>query len=322
MKIHFPFLRPDLEPIDLAKAVTGDANDFADAREVFTSAAIENTDVVVYPYGAHVDSDELRRASELAKGRNLPFACLAWGDRDITQTIPYGRIYCESLDARDRAPCQYAKPGFCADPFAEVGRAPGTRPWTPRPSVGFCGFVSNPLLRTIYRLSGRQRKALGLALRARALRALNRPGVDCHFIRRTFYWAGTTSRFHHNAQGQVSVRREFLDNLLDSDYTLCIRGAGNYSYRFSEALAAGRIPLFVNTRCVLPFENEIDWRKHCVWVEESELPNIAKILLDFHARLNDDQFRALQQANRRLWEERLERLAFYKHAFAPSTLLA
>ena len=35
--------------------------------------------------------------------------------------------------------------------------------------------------------------------------------------------------------------------MLASPYILCVRGAGNYSARFYEALALGRIPVLVNT---------------------------------------------------------------------------
>lgn len=108
-----------------------------------------------------------------------------------------------------------------------------------------------------------------------------------------------------------SVRAAFWSNIFNSDYTLCIRGGGNFSYRFYEVLAAGRIPLFVNTRCVLPFDNEIDWRRHCVWVEEQEMDRIGEIVREFHSRISREEFHALQMANRRLWETRLEPLSFY-----------
>ena len=56
------------------------------------------------------------------------------------------------------------------------------------------------------------------------------------------------------------LRFEFIRNILSSDYTLCFRGSGNYSLRFYETLCLGRIPLFINTDCKLPFEDEINWR--------------------------------------------------------------
>jgi hypothetical protein len=95
-----------------------------------------------------------------------------------------------------------------------------------------------------------------------------------------------------------------------------MRGAGNFSYRFYEVLAAGRIPLLLDTRCVLPFDDEIEWRQHCVWVEEDQHESAGEILKEFHSGVSPDQFRTLQMANRRLWETKLSPLGFLKRALA------
>jgi hypothetical protein len=209
-------------------------------------------------------------------------------------------------------------PGFCCDPLEELGQSLRPRPWGKIPSVGFCGFVSNPFMRGLYRVLGRERKSEGLALRAKALRSLVHPGVKTDFIRRNAYWAGTAGRFHHKPAAQAQPRREFLDNLMGSDYMVCLRGAGNFSFRLYEALAAGRIPLFINTKCVLPFEDQIDWRRHVVWIEQDDMEHAAERLLEFHGSLNDEQFRAVQVSNRRLWEEFLSPLGFFRKALTPT----
>src|SRR5690606_19049993 len=89
------------------------------------------------------------------------------------------------------------------------------------------------------------------------------------------------------------------------DYVLCVRGAGNFSVRFYETLLMGRIPIFVNTDCLLPFEDKINWKKHVVWIEWKERSNIANIVADFHSKLTDKQFEDLQKSNRKLWKEEL-----------------
>ena len=67
----------------------------------------------------------------------------------------------------------------------------------------------------------------------------------------------------------------------------------------------GKIPIFVNTDCLLPLEHEIDWKKHTVWVEWNERNQIAERVFEFHAKLTNEQFKSLQKSNRQLWKEKL-----------------
>lgn len=105
-------------------------------------------------------------------------------------------------------------------------------------------------------------------------------------------------------------RQKFVDNIFNSDYILCLRGTGNYSFRFYETLSAGRIPVFVNTDSVLPLDDIIDWKKYCVWVEENEIERIDQILLDFHNSLNNVEFTEMQVKIRNLWFEWIQDKAF------------
>ncbi len=87
---------------------------------------------------------------------------------------------------------------------------------------------------------------------------------------------------------------------------VCVRGSGNFSVRLYETLAMGRIPVFVNTDCILPFTEAIDWKEHVVWVEADEIDNIGTIVFEFHKTLSKDSFVQLQQRNRSLWESKLQ----------------
>lgn len=115
----------------------------------------------------------------------------------------------------------------------------------------------------------------------------------------------------HNLTLKENNYFKFINNILTSDYTLCVRGNGNYSYRFYETISAGRIPLFVNTDCVLPFEDIIDWRKICVWVEEDEIDRIDQVLLDFHNDLSNDDFEELQFKIRSVWDTWIKPEAYF-----------
>lgn len=255
------------------------------------------------------------RMPAVAEAQRLGKPVLFFNAADDVTPLPahYGVVYRDSMLASRRLPHERTMPAFAKDFFAG-DRQFVLRPKQPKPMVGFCGYVSTPLRRTLYRLQFRQQKVLGLALRSRALAALERdPGVATNIVRRSQFWAGAVGRpSPEQDRAQLKVRDEYLQNIVDSDYTLCARGAGNFSYRFYETLSLGRIPLFVNTDCLLPFDDAIDWRKHCVWVEQHELPRIGEILREFHNRLTDDEFAALQRSNRQLWESYLRPLECYE----------
>ena len=109
------------------------------------------------------------------------------------------------------------------------------------------------------------------------------------------------------------VRKEFYKNIENTDYTLCIRGTGNFSARFYETLALGRIPIFINTDCMLPFNDVIDWKKHVIWIEQREISEIATKIRNFHNGLTQDSFISLQIKNRKLWEEYFSFPGFIKN---------
>lgn len=187
-----------------------------------------------------------------------------------------------------------------------------------KPIVGFCGHASKTW-------NKRGKELLKCALE-NGRRALQRPirkdweplfasayerakllsylkdhqGVQCNFIYRNHYRAG--------AQSEAERRKttlEYYDNLANSDYVLCVRGAGNFSVRLYESLMMGKIPLFVNTDCLLPFPDLIPWKKHMVWVEWKDRHRIGEILLNFHQNISNADFEKLQKENRKLWKQTL-----------------
>jgi hypothetical protein len=66
----------------------------------------------------------------------------------------------------------------------------------------------------------------GIYLRKLAMSYLNAsPRVGTCFIVRDAYFGG-------NPAVKSQVREEYIHNILDSDYVLCVRGGGNFSFRF------------------------------------------------------------------------------------------
>jgi hypothetical protein len=124
--------------------------------------------------------------------------------------------------------------------------------------------------------------------------------VKTNFIYRSKYRAGA-----NDVVSRRATTEEYFRNISESDYVLCLRGGGNFSVRFYEALMMGRIPVLIDTDCFLPFEEHINWDEHIVRVQWENRENGDQILYNFHQRMTNDQFIELQSRNRLLWKEQL-----------------
>ena len=136
-------------------------------------------------------------------------------------------------------------------------------------SIGFCGHAEGIRLRILDEIN-------------------NVVGPNnCNFIiRPTFY--------HNTGRVNINTRREYYANIADNLYTLCVRGAGNFSYRFYEALCMGRIPILIDTDTSLPFEKIIDWSKYIIKINESEIDQLPLLISKCNIHPIDV---------RKLWEE-------------------
>ena len=209
-------------------------------------------------------------------------------------------------------PRDHALPAFPEDLVEEY--YDGTlveRPKRDSPVVGFCGLANAKSLwrqvggQLIYHpvVLARERRVdpspyLGEVLRARAVRLLREHhDIEANFILRS------SKVFFRSAESRdlLEVRDEYVRNLAESDYVLCIRGSGNYSYRLYEAMCMGRIPVVLNTDLVLPCEDEIAWKQLAVWVERDDISSLPDRIREFHSRLSPTEFVELQHSLRRHW---------------------
>ena len=97
-------------------------------------------------------------------------------------------------------------------------------------------------------------------------------------------------------------RQEFVDNLLRNAYALCVRGTDNYSWRFYEALSLGKIPILIDTGCLLPMEDEIGWDNFILRVPAAQLPELPDRLLAWHSSFSPQAFDQLQRDLRSIFE--------------------
>jgi len=291
------------------------------------TSSLERCDYVVAPVHWHErESNEgilqLAQEAERMEKKMIIFFCY-----DSTEPLPVKNavVFRHSLYKSQKQQNEFAMPSFAATHTLqkEVAR----RGKGIKPVVGFCGYlggstkhIKNPLekglkgLREKYLISNirvnRLLQQMGITvsrnqayiLRSQAIRLLEKArSIQTNFLIRDRFCGGS--------------REEYVKNMEDSDYILCMRGAGNFSFRFYETLALGRIPIFINTDCCLPFEEYISWKDYCVWVEEDELDQLENKILEFHERLDERAFKEKQQACYQLWKEWLSPNGFYSNLY-------
>jgi hypothetical protein len=295
------------------------------AQSLFELSPLEEADVVIFPGNLErvFDPRYLNLATELAEKAKLSGKLTAgffWGDcSDKELPISCELVFRNSLYRSHKSPCDFAYPNWTVN-FIETyfnGEVP-VRHKLDKPVVGFCGFIGDSGIKFYAKRSLYQfRKAVGKGfppphytghlLRKKALYNLSKSKlVETNFILRDkMGFVGQASTTHN------SYRTVYVKNMVESDYLFCCRGYGNYSYRFYEILSAGRIPVFLDTDCVLPYDFEIDWKKYCVWLKQEELPIIAEKIAEFHERLSPQEFIDLQHACYRIWKKKLSPEGFF-----------
>jgi hypothetical protein len=221
---------------------------------------------------------------------------------------------------------EFALPPFIADPLRKYYQRDEVflRPYGPEPVIGFCGQANGAVWNAVKEIGStflrNSKTYLGSSneepqqllstsyLRAAVLNSLQQDeGLSTNFILRKKYRAGVKEN-----KDTHQTTLEFYDNLRDSDYVLCVRGAGNFSVRFYEALAMGRIPVLIDTDCALPLEGKINWENHIVRVPYPDRHRAGEKVRQFHHSLTEADFIDLQQANRILWRDKLTLQGFFK----------
>ncbi|CAM3436758.1 exostosin domain-containing protein [Aequorivita lipolytica] len=348
MKLYFPkshynkdhrgLLFPLLKPFIKAEGFT-DAQRIASygvsEKDFEFTELLEEADLVVLTmaWNYYVQTNQIKKATDFVEHcKTLNKKVITFNAGDFGVKIPYfnNLIILRLSGYKSKfTENEYALPAFISDPLKKYYQTDSVfeRPYLSKPVIGFCGQanashfnaakeVINTFLRNIKNLIMRSKEEpqqlLSTSfLRASVLKTLQESyDVETNFIIRKKYRAGvTTNKDSHK------TTLEFYDNLRDSDYVVCVRGAGNFSVRFYETMAMGRIPIFINTDSSLPFDNLIEWKKKVVWVEHKERDQVAKKVKEFNDALSKEDFIDLQLANRKLWEERLTLSGFFKTLF-------
>lgn len=305
----------------------------------FEMVSLEKADLAVLPFSWLIirgNSWRKIKRNKVAKDLALQFAEKAKkagkqvvvffpGDcSDEKIPIKQAIVFRESLYRSKKKDTDFALSGFNED-FVEhyLGGHLPVRQKPVKPTVSFYGYANKPplieaiLKNILYQgvmLAVNRRIGVpaykGHSLRFQALESLSKSAlVDTNFVVRQKNQAFLSLKL--KATKMKQLRLEFLQNIIASDYVLCCRGAGNFSYRLYEALCCGRIPVFIDTDCVLAYDFLVDWKKYFVWVDQSEIPLIAEKVAEFHNSLSPQEFIDLQHECRSLWKKWLSAEGFF-----------
>ncbi|WP_439488460.1 hypothetical protein [Algoriphagus sp.] len=180
-------------------------------------------------------------------------------------------------------------------------------------SMGFCGQATQHLLKTAkdtlnlikLRVQIKRKQSPYLYIpfflaayeRAKLLGFLQKKSLfKTDFIFRKKYKAGANT-----AVDKLQVEKEFFENIAKNLFTVCLRGFGNYSVRFYQTLAMGRIPILIDTDNMLPFENTIDYNYLIVRVPFSDRYNIDNYISAFLESKSPEDLIRIQESCRDLW---------------------
>ena len=231
---------------------------------------------------------------------------------------------------RRRHPLTFAIPSFTREHVEEFGEA-GPYPLPNAldvPTVGFCGLARNPSPRAYASMTVRNVRLHayhGLTPAGRVLRykargnsplfrgAILRRLAASPLLKTRFLYRDGTMSFAASDEARTRMRREFVDNMLNSEYAVCIRGNGNFSIRFYEALAAGRIPLHISTDDVLPYDFSVDWTKHIISVAADDIDSAPQLVFDHHFVSSHEDRVIRAKKNNELWRARMTSRGFLDH---------
>lgn len=310
---------------------TGTFNNFLkQASSYFAMSSLEDADLVIIPANLEAifnpDFQALtEKLIDQARAAGKPAVGFFYGDLShLELPIQCDLIFRNSLYRSRRKASDFVYPAWSVDFTHKYfnGELP-IRAKSDKPVVGFCGFAGKKDLKLYAKQFVHQLNQIfkskteipshfvGQLIRRKALIELSKSSL----LKTNFIFRDAMGLFSQPLEKREDFRKVYGRNMAESDYILCCRGYGNYSFRFCEIFSSGKIPIFINTDCVLPYDFEIDWKKYCVWLDESEIPMIAERVAEFHDRLSAKDFIDLQHECRRIWQERLSPEGFYSNLY-------
>lgn len=278
-------------------------------------SSLSEADVAILPFEWKPNSKThvalARRLAEDAENFGKRLIVFFNNDSDENIPIENSTIFRTSFYRSTRKSNEFAVPGWSVDFLLRYfGGKLRIREKGVSPVIGYCGYVDydhtnlKSKLGYALRLISGRKPTFAASLRGYIVRTLlSDKRVKMNFVFRKGFGGYCND----------GMRHEYVKNMVEADYALVTRGAGNFSYRLYEVLSCGRIPAFIDTDCVLPFDQLIDWKKYGVWVDAKDIESIGDKLAEFHDNISDNYFRDLQCLIRQLYEKWISPVGFHSN---------
>ena len=92
-----------------------------------------------------------------------------------------------------------------------------------------------------------------------------------------------------------------MKNLRDNCFNVCMRGAGNFSYRLYETMMMGRIPIIINSDQVFPFGDILNYEEFSIIINFDDVSSIEKLIGDWLSTKTPQDLVDIQNKNRDIW---------------------
>ncbi len=262
----------------------------------------------------------------LARSINKKILLFIGGDLSHTLSIsdPEVIVFKGSQYRYLKQPNEIIVPPFAEDLMQQYHPKPRTK--SDKLVVGFCGWAGfdgvwtalkfwvkhfGIIISSVWKRNAAVHKK-GIWYRRRAIAICKRaPKVNTNFIVRNTFSASK----HTISLDPKTARREYVDSIINSDVTLAPKGDGNFSVRFYETLALGRIPVLIDTDVVLPLEQHIDYDEVIIRIPYQHLDQLPQILADWYHNLTDEVFVQKQKRAYELFTKNLRYDAFWNTIF-------
>jgi hypothetical protein len=261
----------------------------------------------------------IARYAELGQRFGIPVYAFSLGDyTDGVAIDPRVTVFTLSLYRSSAQQNSVSMPTLVDD----IGReGAGIRPRAAIPTVSFCGKADfkdtreaiSSWVKRIAHMFNAPARIRGVFWRRWMIRACSASSaVKTSFIVRK----GFSGALKTIDLPPEQARKEFIENMRESDFVLAPKGDGNYSNRFLEALSMGRIPVVADTDIVLPLEDAIDYARIVVRVPMSRVKDTPAYIRDFYDSLSEEEWAERQKAARQVFEKHLRQDSFFRTYFS------